>query len=45
MNIHEYQAKGLLDKFGVAVPKGGVEWAVNVGKKRYHEILIELKNT
>ena len=29
----------------VAVPKGGVEWAVNVGEKRYHEILIELKNT
>ncbi len=22
MNIHEYQAKGLLEKFGVAVPKG-----------------------
>ena len=29
----------------VAVPKGGIEWAVNVGEKRYHEILIELKNT
>ena len=29
----------------VGVPKGGVEWAVNIGKKRYHEILIELKNT
>ena len=27
----------------VAVPKGGVEWALNVGKKTYHEILIELK--
>jgi succinyl-CoA synthetase beta subunit len=24
MNIHEYQAKGLLAKFGVAVPRGGV---------------------
>ena len=22
MNIHEYQAKGLLTKFGVAVPRG-----------------------
>jgi hypothetical protein len=27
----------------VAVPKGGTEWALNVGKKTYHEILIELK--
>jgi len=24
MNIHEYQAKSLLAKYGVAVPKGGV---------------------
>jgi len=29
----------------VAVPKGGTEWALNVGKKTYHEVLIELKNT
>ena len=29
----------------VGVPKGGVEWALNVGDKTYHEILIELKNT
>ena len=29
----------------VRVPKGGVEWAVNVGQKRYHEILIELKKS
>lgn len=29
----------------VAVPKGGTEWAVNVGEKTYHEILIELKDT
>src|ERR1700746_1425969 len=26
MNIHEYQAKALLAKFGVAVPKGGVAY-------------------
>jgi succinyl-CoA synthetase beta subunit len=26
MNIHEYQAKGLLGKFGVAVPQGGVAY-------------------
>lgn len=29
----------------VAVPKGGTEWALNVGEKIYHEILIELKNS
>ena len=29
----------------VAVPKGGVEWALNVGRKTYHEILIELKKS
>ena len=29
----------------VPVPKGGTEWAVNVGEKTYHEFLIELKNT
>jgi hypothetical protein len=29
----------------VRVPKGGVEWALNVGKKTYHEILIELKKS
>ena len=26
MNIHEYQAKQLLAKYGVAVPKGGVAY-------------------
>lgn len=29
----------------VPVPKGGTEWAFNVGEKTYREILIELKNT
>ena len=29
----------------VRVPKGGTEWALNVGEKTYHEILIELKNS
>ena len=29
----------------VRVPKGGTEWAVNVGTKTYHEILIELKRS
>ena len=26
MNIHEYQAKSLLQKFGVSVPRGGVAY-------------------
>jgi succinyl-CoA synthetase beta subunit len=26
MNIHEYQAKELLAKFGVAVPQGGIAY-------------------
>ena len=29
MNIHEYQAKQLLDKFGVAVPRGKVAFTVD----------------
>ncbi len=29
----------------VPVPKGGTEWALNVGAKTYHEILIELKKS
>ena len=29
----------------VRVPKGGTEWALNVGKQVYHEILIELKKS
>ena len=33
MNIHEYQAKSLLQKFGVAVPKGGVAYTVAEAEK------------
>ncbi len=29
----------------VRVPKGNTEWALNLGEKTYHEILIELKST
>jgi len=29
----------------VGIPKGGTEWAWNVGQQTYHEILVELKNT
>ncbi len=29
----------------VGIPKGGIEWAWNIGKETYHEYLVELKNT
>jgi quercetin dioxygenase-like cupin family protein len=29
----------------VPIPKGGTEWAFNVGKETFREILIELKDT
>jgi len=38
---------GVVPKEGntVAIPKGGLEWAYNVGQKRYREIIVELKNS
>ncbi|MCW0182675.1 ADP-forming succinate--CoA ligase subunit beta [Zavarzinia sp.] len=33
MNIHEYQAKALLAKYGVAVPKGGVAYTPEEAEK------------
>src|SRR5258708_16001978 len=33
MNIHEYQAKSLLKKFGVAVPRGGVAFTPEEAKE------------
>jgi succinyl-CoA synthetase beta subunit len=33
MNIHEYQAKALLQKYGVAVPKGGVAYTSQEAEK------------
>ncbi|MBW2315167.1 MAG: hypothetical protein JRH10_13325 [Deltaproteobacteria bacterium] len=38
---------GVIPKEGntVPVPKGGTEWAYNVGEETYDEYLIELKNT
>jgi succinyl-CoA synthetase beta subunit len=33
MNIHEYQAKALLQKFGVAIPKGGVAYTPQEAEK------------
>ena len=34
MNIHEYQAKGLMAKFGVAVPRGAVAYTAAEARKR-----------
>ncbi len=38
---------GIVPEIGntVGVPKGGTEWAYNVGEKTYRELIIELKNT
>ncbi len=38
MNIHEYQAKALLAKYGVAVPKGGVAYTPDEAKGRASEL-------
>jgi quercetin dioxygenase-like cupin family protein len=38
---------GVVPKAGntVGIPKGGLEWAWNIGEQTYHEVLVELKNT
>ena len=38
MNIHEYQAKQLLAKYGVAVPKGGVAYTVGEAEQIAKEL-------
>jgi succinyl-CoA synthetase beta subunit len=38
MNIHEYQAKGLLKKFGVAVPNGSVAYTPKEAKSAAEEL-------
>ena len=38
MNIHEYQAKGLLAKFGVAVPRGSVAYTADEASKAAAEL-------
>jgi succinyl-CoA synthetase beta subunit len=38
MNIHEYQAKDLLRKFGVAVPKGGIAYTPEEAVKVAEEL-------
>jgi len=38
MNIHEYQAKRLLSKYGVAVPKGGVAYTADEAARAADEL-------
>jgi succinyl-CoA synthetase beta subunit/malate-CoA ligase subunit beta len=38
MDIHEYQAKELLSKFGVPIPKGGLAYSPEQAAYRAHEI-------
>src|ERR1700732_1928994 len=38
MNIHEYQAKSLLKKFGVAVPRGGVAYTAQEARRVAEEL-------
>lgn len=38
MNIHEYQAKSLLKKYGVAVPRGGVAYTAEEAGKVAQEL-------
>lgn len=33
MNIHEYQAKKLLNKYGILIPKGGIAYTPNEAKR------------
>ena len=38
MNIHEYQAKEILSRFGVSIPKGGVAYSPENAKDRATEL-------
>ncbi|HEY5598669.1 MAG TPA: ATP-grasp domain-containing protein, partial [Kiloniellales bacterium] len=38
MNIHEYQAKSLLAKFGVAVPRGAVAFTAKEAEKAARDL-------
>ena len=41
MNIHEYQAKEILSKFGVSIPKGGLAYSPENAKDRATELGIQ----
>ncbi|MFZ1977098.1 MAG: ATP-grasp domain-containing protein, partial [Bacteroidota bacterium] len=38
MKIHEYQAKEILNKYGVAVPKGAVAFSIDEAVKAAEKI-------
>ncbi|MHA1113813.1 MAG: ATP-grasp domain-containing protein, partial [Alphaproteobacteria bacterium] len=38
MNIHEYQAKALLTKFGVAVPRGAVAYTADEAAEKARDL-------
>ena len=33
MNIHEYQAKRILSRYGINIPKGGIAYTPNEAKR------------
>ena len=43
MNIHEYQAKTLLGKFGVSVPRGAVAYTANEAEKAANIKIIDYR--
>jgi len=43
MNIHEYQAKSLLKKYGVTVPRGGVAFSVKEAVDVAKALALDLK--
>ena len=43
MNIHEYQAKSLLKKYGVTVPRGGVAFSVDEAVSVAKALALDLK--
>jgi len=43
--VDSFLARVPKDGNTVGIPKGGTEWAYNVGEKTYREVLIELKNS
>src|SRR5580692_4071408 len=43
MNIHEYQAKSFLKKYGVTVPRGGVAFSIGEAKDVARALSLDLK--
>jgi len=41
---HDYVEVDVTPGYTSFLPKGGIETAINVGTRRYHEIVIELKD-